>query len=161
MIIRFTIPGAAIPKGRARTYAETTKEGYVAFIDGKPVMKTKTPSKTRDWEHFISLIARQAAVRHGVRQPMPAGTPVVLGCLFYLPIPASWSKAKRQQARSGELRHTSRPDLSNLIKSIEDGAEGVLWENDSQIDCYGTVDGIMTKKLYGDEPRTEVEIHTG
>jgi len=121
-------------------------------------MKTKTPGKTKSWEQFISLVARQAAVRAGLRKPIPLGTPVILGCLFYLPIPSSWPSKKKERARSGELRHTSKPDLSNLLKCIEDGAEKVLWHNDSQIDCYGTVDGVMTKKLWAREPRTEVEV---
>jgi len=160
--IRFTIPGEAIPKARARTYPQTTKTGQVIYRNGKPVMKSKTPGKTKAWEEFVSLVSRQAAVRNGLREPIPLGTPIVLGCVFYMAIPSSWPSQKKQDARDGKLRHTSNPDLSNLLKAIEDGAEGVLWQNDSQVVMYGPVDGIIpTQKCYAREPRTEVEVMWG
>jgi len=156
--LRFTIPGDPLPKQRARSYNPRTKSGDLIFKNGKPIIDTKTPDKTKAYEQYVSLIARQAAAQSGLRQPVPLRTPITLGCIFYLPIPSSWSQKKKNRARSGELEHTSRPDLSNLLKSIEDGAEGVLWKNDSQINVYGTVDGEPPKKLYSDEPRVEIEM---
>lgn len=159
--IRFTIPSAATPKARARTFPKT-KDGKILFRNGKPVMRSITPEKTKAWEHFVSLISRQAAVKHGLREPIPLGTPIMLGCVFYMTIPTSWSQKKKQEAREGKIRHTSKPDLSNLLKAIEDGAENVLWTNDSQIVCYGMVDNtVATQKCYGDDPRTEVEFAWG
>jgi len=156
MRIRFTIPYAAVPKARARTYPEF-KNGQIVFNNGKPVMKTTTPGNTKAWEMFVSLNARKAAVKQGIKSPAPHGTPVVLSCIFYMPIPPSWSEQKKQEARDGKIQHTSKPDLSNLLKSIEDGAEGVLWANDSQVVRYSDIDGVPTQKLYGDNPRTEIE----
>jgi len=156
--LRFTIPGEPLPKQRARSYNPRTKHGDLIFKNGKPVIDTKTPGKTKAYEQYVALMARRAAAQGGLRQPIPLGTPVTLGCIFYLPIPSSWSPKKKERARSGELQHTSRPDLSNLLKCIEDGAEGVLWKNDSQINVYGTVDGELPRKLYADEPRVEIEM---
>jgi Holliday junction resolvase RusA-like endonuclease len=160
LVIRFTLLGEPIAKARARTYPATDKSGNIIHRNGKPLMKSKTPGNTKAWEEYISLVARQAAARAGLRKPIPLGTPVTLGCLFYMPIPSSWSPSKKQQAREGIIEHTSVPDLSNLFKCIEDGAEKVLWHNDSQITCYGTVDGVQPKKLYAREARTEVEVRT-
>lgn len=158
VLIRFTLPGEPIPKARARTYPKMDKNGKVIYRDGRPVMISKTPSKTRAWEEFVSLIARKAAVRVGLNNPIPLGTHVTLGCIFYMPIPSSWPQKKKDEAKAGVLKPTSQPDLSNLIKVIEDGSEKVLWHNDAQITCYGTVNGVPTQKLYSREPRTEVEV---
>jgi Holliday junction resolvase RusA-like endonuclease len=132
-----------------------TRNGHVEMINGHPVMRTITPTKTRAWETYVSLIARQARTRARIDNPHDG--PVVLGCVFYLEIPKSWSEKKKQQARDGSLRATGVPDLSNLIKSIEDGCEGVLWVNDSSIIEYGTVDGLPMSKRYSNTPRVEVE----
>lgn len=157
LVIRFTLLGVPIPKERARTFPRLDKDRRVIYRDGKPLMSSKTPGKTAAWEEYISLVARQAAARVGLSKPIPLGIPVTLGCLFYMPIPSSWSAKKKKQAREGIIEPTGSPDLSNLFKCIEDGAEKVLWHNDSQITCYGTVDGIPPKKLYAQDPRTEIE----
>jgi hypothetical protein len=79
LVISFTIPGEPIGKERARTYPKTDKQGQVIYRGGKPVMNTKTPGRTKAWEHFISLIARKAAVSAGLYKAIPLGTPVTLG----------------------------------------------------------------------------------
>ena len=158
LVIRFTLLGEPIGKARARTYPQMDKDNRVIYRNGKPVMESKTPGKTKAWEEYISLVARQAAARHNLREPIPRGTPVTLGCLFFMSIPSSWNPKKKQQAREGTIKPTGVPDLSNLFKCIEDGAEKVLWHNDSQITCYGTVDGAQSQKLYAREARTEVEV---
>lgn len=134
-----------------------TRSGQVEMINGHPVMRTKTPDKTRAWETYVSLIARQARTRARIDQPHTG--PVMLGCIFYIAIPKSWPAAKKQQARDGVIRPivVGEPDTSNLIKSIEDGCQGVLWVNDTAIVDYGTVDGLPTGKHYSDTPRVEVE----
>jgi Holliday junction resolvase RusA-like endonuclease len=154
--LSFTIPGEPIPKERARTYPKMTKGGQVEMIEGHPVMRTKTPPRTKAWEKYVGLIARQAATRAGITAP-PEGA-ASLGCIFYLPIPESWSEAKKQQAREGTIRPLGYPDLSNLYKSIEDGCEGVLWHNDSAVAEYGTVRGWPPSKYYSARPRVEVEV---
>ena len=153
--LRFVIPGNPVPKARARTAAKMTKDGQVRMKDGRPMMRTRTPTKTRAWETYVSLIARQARTRARIDHPHDG--PVILGCIFYLEIPKSWTEKKKAQALDGSIRAVSDPDLSNLFKSIEDGCEGVLWINDSSIIEYGTVDGIPPGKRYSDNPRVEVE----
>lgn len=52
----------------------------------------------------------------------------------------------------GKHRKGRRPDLSNLVKLIEDALKGIVWRDDEQIDHYGNVD----KFHHQDEPRTEI-----
>lgn len=111
-MISFEIEGVPIPKGRSRS----TRSGH-----------HYTPAKTRAYEQLVALRAREA-----MRGPIFEG-PLQLDITFFMPIPASWSKAKRDRAHSGLIDHTVKPDLSNLAKSIEDGMNGIVYQDDSQI----------------------------
>ena len=58
------------------------------------------------------------------------------GCAitFCLPMPASWSVAKKQQHDGAP--HRSKPDLSNLIKALEDA----LYGDDAHIALYARLE---------------------
>lgn len=147
--------GEPVPKERARTAPKMTKDGQVQMVKSRPAMKTRTPPKTKAWEEYVGLVARQAVTKANIHHPQDGA--VSLGCIFFLPIPGSWSETKKQKAREGDIRPTGVPDLSNLYKSIEDGCEGVLWKNDSAVVEYGAVDGWPPSKYYSNRPRVEVE----
>ena len=68
---------------------------------------------------------------------------------FFLPIPKSTAK----KARENMLFVSKKPDLSNLIKYIEDALNGILWKDDSLI-----VD-IRSRKFYSDSPYTLIKIY--
>lgn len=75
---------------------------------------------------------------------------LALSVVFYMPIPATWSKKKKEHMLGKP--HNARPDLSNLIKFIEDCANEVLYTDDRLIV------GINARKIYSDNPRTEIEV---
>jgi Holliday junction resolvase RusA-like endonuclease len=52
----------------------------------------------------------------------------------------------------GRIRPTKRPDVSNVIKIIEDALNGLAYRDDSQIVR------VVGEKYYSDSPRVEVEI---
>jgi len=72
--------------------------------------------------------------------------------VFYFPFPQAISKAKLA-TMAGKF-HIYRPDLSNLIKFIEDVATGILFNDD----CL--IASIVAKKCYDHTPRTELSIRT-
>ena len=111
-MISFEIEGIPVPKGRSRS----TRSGH-----------HYTPAKTRAYEQLVALRAREA-----MRGP-PLEGPLQVSIWFFMPIPASWSHAKHDRAHSGLIKHTVKPDLSNLAKSIEDGMNGFVYRDDSQI----------------------------
>ncbi len=78
--------------------------------------------------------------------------PVILTPRIYRQIPKSFSITPRSKAHAGELRPTTKPDVSNVLKSIEDALNGVVWVDDRQIV------GLVVSKAYDDNPRVEVEI---
>lgn len=76
--------------------------------------------------------------------------PLHLEAYFYFPIAKTIKPAERFK-RKGSY-HSFRPDLSNLVKLIEDVATGILYEDDSLIAS------ITAYKLYDDRPRTEFSL---
>ncbi len=71
---------------------------------------------------------------------------------FYLPIPKSTSKKKRQEMLIGNERPVKKPDIDNLEKFCLDCLNGVAWDDDCQ------VVKMVSEKHYSDNPRTEIEI---
>lgn len=131
-MIKFEIPGVPQPKQRPRVL----KNGV-----------TYTPKETVIYEELV-----RACCNAGVFYEKDI--PLRLTVRAYFGIPKSWSKAKKEDALSGMLFMTSRPDIDNLEKIIADGLNGYLYYDDSQI-----VESI-TSKYYADIPRVEVTVET-
>ncbi len=85
------------------------------------------------------------------KQPLMGG--IQLAAVFYLPIPKSYPKDWQRAAAAGEWLHVTKPDLKNLIASLEDALNGIAWADDSQICQYGT---CMKRYDDGQGPRVEV-----
>ncbi len=92
---------------------------------------------------FAYGIALRSQNRSGYLYTGPLG----LNITFYLPIP----KSREKQSLQGQP-HIYTPDLSNLIKLIEDCANGILYKDDCAIA------EINAKKCYDNSPRTEFTI---
>lgn len=80
--------------------------------------------------------------------------PVMLGLKIIRSVPKSMSKKNQPLALDEILRPTTKPDLSNYIKLIEDAMTGIFYRDDAQI--VGYLPGIG--KYYGLTPRIEVTI---
>jgi Holliday junction resolvase RusA-like endonuclease len=85
------------------------------------------------------------------RDAIPSGIPVTLRVTFFMPIPASTSKRKRESL----IWHVKTPDLDNLLKFLKDCGNGILWHDDSQV-CE-----IYAGKIYADNPRTVIVLEWG
>lgn len=133
--VRFTVPGRPVAKGRPK------------FARIGPGVRAYTPEQTR--EHETSVRALAANAMNG--RPLITG-PVHLHVRIYVACPVSWSGKRRAEAIRGEIRATKKPDASNVVKSIEDGCDCVVWRSDSQIVQ------LVAEKWFGDQPRTEVVI---
>lgn len=126
-MVSLTVYGHPVPKARARTVR--TKNGKTVSF---------TPDNTASWEDSIraqALSSRPAQLLDG---------PLVMEATFFLLRPKSRPKK--------ELYPDRKPDLDNLLKSVKDALEGVIYTNDSRI-----VDEV-TRKRYDDPPRVEVVI---
>ena len=127
--MKIVIPMPPISKGRPR------------FANGHAY----TPAKTRAYEEAVQLIARRL-----IKEPFTG--PLKVEIQFYLPIPKSWSKAKKQAAMDKMIVPSSKPDIDNLCKAIMDSLNGGIGYNDDK-----QIVELHTYKWYG-EPRTEIEL---
>ena len=115
MTLPFVIPGPPIGKGRPRFSTQ----------GGKP--RSYTPAVTREYE---ALIAARAAEAMAGREPLQ--TPLTVYISASMSIPLSWSKAKRQAALEGDI-YPARPDVDNIAKTVLDGMNKVVYEDDAQV----------------------------
>lgn len=61
---------------------------------------------------------------------------VILRCHFSFPLPKRVNGVRAQYKKDrgpGGVPHIVRPDLSNMVKLVEDSLEGVFYRNDGQI----------------------------
>lgn len=133
MNFNMTLPGAPIGKGRPRI---STRGGFA---------RAYTPQKTRDYEEYIGTLAMLTA-------GMPTKDTVTVQIDFFYPIPASWSKKKRDAAEGEPCQ--VKPDLDNAGKLILDALNEIVYEDDKQVVC------LSLKKQYSSNPRTEIDIRT-
>lgn len=125
--IEFIVPGLPVPKGNI------IKGRYGGYHD---------PTKgLADWLKVVALqsrIAMNGAYRRRKQDrieqaayedtiPLPRfTTAVMLDVTFILRRPKSTPKTKTPKA-------VKKPDLSKLIRGIEDAMTGIVWDDDSQV----------------------------
>ncbi len=82
----------------------------------------------------------------------PLGGPIFLDVKFYFIPPKNTSYVRKKQMLNGQTKFVKRPDLSNLIKFIEDCGTGILWNDDNQIFR------LVAQKLYGTKEKSLLTI---
>jgi Holliday junction resolvase RusA-like endonuclease len=126
--LKIIIPGTPIPKMRHRTYL---RGRTVQTFDPQSAEKNNTKTLIK------GLIQNNYDIKKY--------------CAFTLKIDFYFAYPK-EYCEWIEPIHNRTPDYSNCLKYYEDCANEILYEDDKQIvEIYG-------KKLYSNEPRTEIEI---
>lgn len=114
--IAFCVPGEPVGKGRART---TIAAGYVRLY---------TPPKTVAYERMVATYAKLAM---GALVPLKG--PLSASVLFRYSVPKSYPQARRRAVLAGLEPYMGRFDLDNLVKSVKDAMNGIVYEDDAQI----------------------------
>jgi Holliday junction resolvase RusA-like endonuclease len=107
---------------------------------------TYTPAATRAYE---SAIRYTAQVEMDGRPPLEGALQMVMTATF--PVPISWSRRKREAALAGTFPHVTRPDVDNLLKTI-DALNQIVFSDDKQI-----THAVVVKR-YGERPCLKIEI---
>lgn len=137
MKISFTLP--IIPKAQERSRAGVNK-----YTGHAQVFTSKAQAKNQ--KDLIALMAPYAPAK-------PLEGPLKISINVFLPVPQSWSKAKKAKALNRTICPTSRPDLDNYVKQIMDRMTKLFfWVDDSQ------VIRISASKLYSENPCWQIEL---
>ena len=129
-MIEFTIPCAAIGKGRPRV----TRHG------------TYTPQKTRDYEQLVRLCFQRSRCAPVTDRGRALGA--TLTAIFR--VPDSYSEKKKRELMGKP--YTKKPDADNLAKAILDALNGVAYPDDAQIVK------LTVRKRYGETDMVHVLI---
>lgn len=131
MSICLTIPGSPVGKQRARV----TRQGH-AF----------TPAKTVNYE---ALVKQTFAAKYPDFVPMPGPVSMILS--IYI-MPSKETSRKLTKAGIGGVRPRPiiKPDISNVLKSIEDALNGLAYVDDKQIIS------VYAEKKYSGRPCVEI-----
>ena len=133
--LKFEVPGSPIGQGRPKF---STINGHAVAYD---------PEKSRNYKAYVKLLATQAMKEQGFTM---IDGPCCLDILACFEVPKSKSKKFRERALLGLERPTKKPDLSNIVKGIEDALNGLAYKDDSSIVF------LSVAKCYSEVPRVEV-----
>ena len=133
--IELVIEGEPIGKGRPRV----TSKGHFAHA--------YTPSKTKNYEKLI----QNSYLSNYTYNDMLQG-PIKAEITAYFSIPNSLSKRKQKVLLNNLEKHTKKPDIDNVVKSVFDALNNLAFEDDSYI-----VE-VSAKKLYSNNPRVELKL---
>jgi Holliday junction resolvase RusA-like endonuclease len=125
------LPGVPRGKGRPRF---SVRGGHA---------RAYTDAQTESYEGALRLAASQAM---SGEPPLEGALALIMTAVF--PVPASWSRLKRSRAMMGQIRPTGKPDVDNLLKSVADGMNQIVYKDDAQLVSalvmkeYGPIPGI-------------------
>ena len=112
----FEIPGEPHGKGRPR------------FRKFGNFVSTYNDKKTQTYEALVKQCAKEA---FGDTELLE--TPISLYLYIRLPIPKSYSKKRSEACLSGLEKPSKKPDIDNVLKSVMDGLNGVIYKDDNQV----------------------------
>lgn len=125
--------GSPIPQARPRFFS---RKGFVGAYNPKAEQK-------RSVEYQI--------IQQFSGKPLECA--VMIEMVFFMPIPISLSKKKKEKMENGEILHDKKPDIDNLQKFVLDCLNKIVIRDDSQ------VIEIIARKRYSFSPKTIINIY--
>jgi len=122
--IRFEVHGKASPSG--------SKKAFVHNRTGKVIVMDTAKNKDL-WQNMVSITARNAATEKNWLQTCRA---VSLSITFLFKRPKShFGNGKNAMVlkQTAPSRHTQKPDLTKLVRCLEDALTGTIWNDDCQV----------------------------
>lgn len=155
MELSFTVLGKPQPAGSKRAFAIRkggVPTGQIAVTDAN--------AKSKPWQQQVKLAAREAVASSPAALQWTSTGPVLEGPLsfsmtFYTSRPKSHYGTGKNAGRlkdSAPALPTSKPDVTKLVRGVEDALTGVVWRDDSQVTDQSAC------KRYGDPERVEVVV---
>jgi Holliday junction resolvase RusA-like endonuclease len=145
-VIEFTVLGHAQPAGSKRAFAARrggVPTGRVVVVDDN--------KRAKPWQELVSSAA--AAAVDGARLEGP----LLLEVDFYVARPAGHFGRGRNAdvvRASAPAFPAVRPDVTKLVRGVEDAMTGIVWRDDAQVVTQ------TARKRYGWPERAEVVVQT-
>lgn len=146
--VAFTVHGVAAPAG--------SKKGFYN-AKARRVIITDDSARSRPWKALVADAAVENMLTIGTNgsrvlegRPLLQG-PLKLSVTFYLPRPKGHFGARGLKP-SAPIYPTVKPDVTKLLRAVEDALTGIVWRDDAQIVSQ------FAQKVYGEPARTEIHI---
>jgi crossover junction endodeoxyribonuclease RusA len=117
--LRFTVYGAAVPKGSMRAFVRPGMRAPV-ITDGNRNVKA--------WQRQIAAAAGAAVAEFPEAERRVIAGAVRVTLAFYLPRPKALNTHRHASAA-----HTKRPDLDKLTRAVLDALTAIAWTDDAQV----------------------------
>jgi len=127
------------PQGQMRPRTRAIVKGKKAFA-----MAYKDKRQRLREERLMMFI------KDHIPEGGPWTDPAVMTLYCFLPVPKSYSKARRERCLLGKEFPAKTPDLSNVMKMIEDCLNRLVFEDDKQI-----ISSVLVK-VYREKPGMRV-----
>lgn len=122
-ILTFTVLGTPAPQGSFRAaYSEKSKRAFVI----------QSCKRTMPWRQEVAAKAEEAMLKG--KLDLFTG-PLKLTAYFFMPRPKG-HVGKKGLRPSAPLFPDKKPDLSKLVRAIEDAMTGIVYVDDAQIVLY-------------------------
>lgn len=151
-LVSFTVMGKAVPAGSKNAHAIYRGKRGAKVFTGKVAVVDSSGEKGREWRKNIQITAIDAMGRAFI--PL-IEDPILLEVMIQ-------EKRPKSHYRTGKFAHllkenvplhnVSKPDLTKLIRAIEDALNGIAWRDDSQIVSQHCI------KKYGPDDRVYIRI---
>ena len=135
-------------------------------IDGEPIGKASprfAVKKSKVGKHFAHGVKVQVQeeglflleVKRQMEEVPRLYGPISMDLVFVMPIPKYLGKKKSfQEGLLADIQwQVKKPDLSNMIKFVEDCLTGIAYEDDKQIAV------LSARKMYGPNPKTLITMN--
>lgn len=139
-VLIFEIPGEVVPKGRPR------------FARVGAYVHTYTDKKTHAFEDSVAALANAAMRKQGFSRVGADTGSVSVQILCYFEPPKRWPARRRKLLITRRIPMTKKPDIDNAAKSILDGMNGVVYDDD------GIVSSLLVQKLYSKRAHVQIKV---
>lgn len=146
MSLQFTVHGLAQSAGSKRAFPFQKPDGTLG------VRVTDDNKKSKSWQGHVTDVATEAMDGSELLEG-----PLQLVLLFCVPRPSGHFGTGKN---SGVLKDSARPfptvkpDITKLIRGVEDALTGVVWRDDAQVVAQAAL------KVYGEPARVEITVNS-
>lgn len=137
--VAFTVFGVAAPAGSKRALPAAGRPG------ARPIVVDDS-KRSRPWKREVAQVAGDA-----MRGRELLEGPLELHVIFYMPRPKSHFGARGLRP-SAPVFPTVKPDVTKLLRAVEDALTSIVWRDDAQVVVQ------RAEKRYGEPARAVIAV---